>query len=288
MLRSAQWHLRTRPLRMALILASFLLLTSSLGWSDQPSPAAVDAYQRAVAGIEQHAERNWPAHNPPQTCPVGQPGADDVFVQRLPVQDSAGKDLSVRDALVHHWRAMMLIPGVGPGDVAAVLSDYNHHAQVYGPELTASKILDHNGSRYRVLHETLTRSVITVGLRIESVMDWHMVTADDWWSHAAVVRVTEMEHAGTPHATERTPQQAKGWLWRMDSWWHVTAQKNGTCVTYENISLTRDVPWGLGWILRPIVTRFPAETLTTMLRRTRNAVVAERAKRAKTAAETGR
>jgi hypothetical protein len=182
---------------------------------------------------------------------------------------------------------MMYIPGVTPRDVATVLSDYDHHAQIYGPELTASKVLDHNGSRYRVLHETLTRNVITVGLRIESVMDWHMVTADDWWSHAAVVRVTEMEHAGTPHATERTPQQAKGWLWRMDSWWHVTAQKNGACVSYENISLTRDVPWGLGWILRPIVMRFPAETLTTMLRRTRNAVVAERAKRGKGVSENG-
>lgn len=169
----------------------------------------------------------------------------------------------------------MLVPGVTPEDVAALLRDYDRHAQVYAPEVTSSKLLDRQGSRYRVMHETLSRSVITVGLRIESVVDWHRVAADNLWSHAATVKVTELEHAGTPQARARTPEEAKGWLWRMDSWWHVTAQGSGACVTYENIALTRDVPWGLGWILRPIVTRYPAETLTKMLGRTRTAVLAE-------------
>lgn len=255
-----------------------MVLCLPLCWSAEAPSAAADAYQRAVAAIEQRAEHDWPSNRNLQPCSVSHdPGENDVTVQRLDVQDAQGHELEARGALIHHWRASILIPGATPEDVSTVLREYDRHAQFYAPEVTNSKLLDRQGLRYRVLHETLSRSVITVGLRIESVMDWHRVAADNWWSHGATVRVTEMEHAGTPRATERTPQEAKGWLWRMDSWWHITAQGNGACVTYENIALTRDVPWGLGWILRPIIARYPAETMTNMLRRTRSAVLSQRA-----------
>jgi hypothetical protein len=71
---------------------------------------------------------------------------------------------------------------------------------------------------------------------------------------------------------ERTPNQAKGWLWSEDSRWRVTTEAGGPCVTYETLALTRDIPWGLAWLLRPIADRFPAETLTNMLDRTRASV----------------
>lgn len=123
-----------------------------------------------------------------------------------------------------------------------------------------------------MVRETLVRNLITVGLKIESVIDWSGDEQGGFSSHATTTHISEFEYAGTARARERSPEEAKGWMWAQDSWWHVTPQAKGTCVTYETIALTRDIPWTFRWLLRPIVERFPAETLTQMLQLTRTAV----------------
>jgi hypothetical protein len=46
----------------------------------------------------------------------------------------------------------------------------------------------------------------------------------------------------------------------------------GTYVQCESITLSRDVPFGLGWIIKPFVTEIPMESLAFTLQRTRAAL----------------
>ena len=230
----------------------------------QPSASAVEAYKRAVAAVEQRR---------PLFCSAGGNRPDQILINRLSTQDSDGNPISADGALIHHWSGAMLIPNVRAQDVVTLLQDYDHHAEIYGPEVRSSKLLDKQGARYHVLHESLSRNLITVGLKIESVIEWSGDEQAGFSSHSHTVRVTEFEHAGTPRARERTPNQAKGWMWSEDSWWHVISEADGACVTYETIALTRDIPWGWGWLVRSTIERFPAKTLSDMLDRTRYAVL---------------
>jgi len=43
-------------------------------------------------------------------------------------------------------------------------------------------------------------------------------------------------------------------------------------IQLEAISLTRDIPEGLGWLIRPFVTTIPKESLVFTLNRTRAAL----------------
>ena len=244
-------------------LLAVLGLSTTGAWSAQPSPAAVEAYNRAVTAVQQRGQLS---------CSAGIESMSSIPVQRLPLQDSAGADIRPDGALTHHWWAAMFVPHAQSEDIVTVLKDYDHHAEVFAPDVRYSRLLGREGSRYHVVHETLSKNLITVGLRIESLVDWSGNEQDGFASHSHTVRVTEFEHAGTRHAIERTANQTKGWLWSEDSWWHVSHQSGGACVTYEIIALTRDIPRGLGWLLRPIADRFPVETLTNMLLRTRAAV----------------
>jgi hypothetical protein len=122
------------------------------------------------------------------------------------------------------------------------------------------------------VHETLVHNIITVVLKIESIIDWSRDEQGGFSSPATTKHISEFDHAGTARARERSPKDAKGWLWAQDSWWHVAPQAKGTCVTHETIALTRDIPWAFRWLLRPIMERFPAETLTQMLQLTLTAV----------------
>jgi hypothetical protein len=44
-------------------------------------------------------------------------------------------------------------------------------------------------------------------------------------------------------------------------------------VQSEGVSLTRDIPVGLGWMIGPFITSIPKETLTFTLEATRKAVL---------------
>jgi len=46
----------------------------------------------------------------------------------------------------------------------------------------------------------------------------------------------------------------------------------GVYLQSEVASLTRDIPTGLGWMIRPFVTDIPKESLTFTLQATRKAV----------------
>jgi hypothetical protein len=42
----------------------------------------------------------------------------------------------------------------------------------------------------------------------------------------------------------------------------------------EAVSLTRDIPSGLGWLIEPIIRQLPRESLVNTLRKTREALPA--------------
>jgi hypothetical protein len=53
-------------------------------------------------------------------------------------------------------------------------------------------------------------------------------------------------------------------------------RNGGVYVQSEVVSLTRDIPTGLGWMIKPFVTSIPKESLTFTLEASRQAVLARR------------
>jgi hypothetical protein len=61
-------------------------------------------------------------------------------------------------------------------------------------------------------------------------------------------------------------------LWRLNSYWRFEERDGGVYVECRAISLTRDVPTGLGWIVEPIVRKLPRQSLINTLTATRQAL----------------
>jgi hypothetical protein len=60
----------------------------------------------------------------------------------------------------------------------------------------------------------------------------------------------------------------------MNTWWRFEEKDGGTYVECQTVSLTRDIPAGLGWLVGGYVTSVPRESLTFTLATTREAVLA--------------
>jgi hypothetical protein len=65
-----------------------------------------------------------------------------------------------------------------------------------------------------------------------------------------------------------------GYLWRLSSYWRFEELDGGVSVECRAISLTRDVPAGLGWIIEPMVKKLPTESLLATLEATRRGYAA--------------
>jgi hypothetical protein len=84
--------------------------------------------------------------------------------------------------------------------------------------------------------------------------------------------VAEVEDAGTPRERELPPGKGHGFMWRLNTYWRFLERDGGAYVQCESITLSRDVPFGLGWIIKPFVTEIPMESLAFTLQRTRAAL----------------
>ena len=59
-----------------------------------------------------------------------------------------------------------------------------------------------------------------------------------------------------------------------NSYWRFLQRDNGVYIQCESITLTRGIPTGLGWLVRPFVTSIPRETLAFTLETTRKRLTA--------------
>ena len=91
-------------------------------------------------------------------------------------------------------------------------------------------------------------------------------------SRSSATRITQVENAGKSNEREKTLGDDDGFLWRMETWWRMIEGDGGAYVQSEVVSLTRDIPVGLGWMIGPFVTSIPKESLTFTLDATRSAV----------------
>jgi hypothetical protein len=95
-------------------------------------------------------------------------------------------------------------------------------------------------------------------------------------SRSSAVRIAQLENAGKSDEREKAPGDDDGFLWRMETWWRTVESDGGVYVQSEVVSLTRNIPAGLGWLIGPFVTSIPNETLAFTMEATRKAVLAKR------------
>ena len=202
----------------------------------------------------------------------------EVKLQKLEILEN-GKPIPCLGGMIHHWTGAVFIPGAKLEDVLSVLKDYDRHSVYYTPDVERSKIESREGDLFRVFLRFRRHRVITVVLNTEHEVQYFRDAPGKAHSRSSAVRIAEVENAGKSDEREKTPGDDDGFMWRMETWWRLEERDGGVYVQSEVASLTRDIPTGLGWMIKPFVTDIPKESLTFTLEATRKAVEAHRRSR---------
>ena len=195
-----------------------------------------------------------------------------VIVQRFPGCGSE-RCAAIPDGLVHDWMAIVFVPGVSLRQALAALQDYDRDSEYYSPEVVRSKLLSRPDDRFHVYLRLRQKHVITVVLDTEYDIEYKSLDERHAVSVSHSLRIAEVENAGTEHERVRAGEGEHGYLWRLNSYWRFYESDGGVYIQCNALSLTRDIPTGLGWLIGPFIENIPQQSLRFTLGATRKALL---------------
>lgn len=184
-----------------------------------------------------------------------------------------GKPIHIPGGMIQDWIGAMFIPGATIARVKAVLQDYDHYRDFYKPEVTESRQTGGQGDEYDVFLRLYKKQVLTVVLNTAYHVRYVMPDSQRMTVVSHSTRIAQAKDPKHPDAGEEPVGNDTGFLWRLNSYWRFEASDGGVYAECEAISLSRDIPGFLAWMVRSFVEKFPKESMQNTLRGTKAAVL---------------
>ena len=182
--------------------------------------------------------------------------------------------ISLKGALVQDWRATVFVPKTNLKQVLAIVQDYDHHGDIYKPDISSARIKSRQEDRFHVFMRFVkSKFMLTDVLNTEHDIEYVHLDPKRVYSRGLSTRINEVEAPGQASEHELPAGKDRGFLWGMNSYWFFEERDGGVYVSCESVTLTRDIPLGMGTLFAPIIRDLPAEALKRGLEQTRKAIL---------------
>jgi hypothetical protein len=248
--------------------ALLLLLVTAHPLSAEPSAAAVSAFNAYTTAVESRLARQH------HTSTILAP-ADNARLHRgehVIERVSTNPTTTAQGALLHHWRGTAFAPGAHAADFERLLRDFDAYPQHFAPQVTQARILTTAGDRMTATMRIRQHHVVTVVMDTAYAIDFVPLDTHHGYSTSRSTRIDEIADPGTRSEHELSPAQEHGFLWRLNTYWTWEERDGGLYLQIETVSLTRAVPTGLGWAIRPYIESIPRESMEFTLNSAINAI----------------
>jgi hypothetical protein len=265
---------------LALFFAACLALPVPVDAADL-QPQVAQAYDRYIeltgaqvtAELAQSGPYLWVERLPPaqRASDEAQLKNGELVIERLETLDS-GKAIAAPGGIIHHWIGTVFVPGATLAQTISFMEDYDHKTEYFQPDIVRSKILRHEGDDYFVNLRFYKKKIITTVIDTDQEIHYHFIDATHAYSRSRTTRVQEVDNVGKSDEKLEAEGHDRGFMWRMNTYWRFEEKDGGTYVECQAISLTRDIPTGLGWMVGSFVSSVPRESLTFTLTTARDAL----------------
>lgn len=265
-------------MKMRTAVAFFLAVASAP--AAHLSSAAEQAFDQYVASLERRLATQ---HSTPETyiAVLNHDPAQRSDVERqlrsgvVAVEPVNGGSWETSGALMHHWRAAAFVPGAKRTEMLTLLRNYDHLSSYYAPEIESSHLLANRGNVATLAIRLRKQQVVTVVLDAEYEIRTGLTGNSAGYEFSRSTHVWQVDEPGTPRERRRPEGEDDGFLWRLNAYWSFLQLPDGLLLECEAVSLTRDIPVGLHWLISPIIEDLPRTSLEFTLIATRNALKRE-------------
>jgi hypothetical protein len=262
--------------RAAACAAVILLTTPASSSATELKKETADAFDRYVAAAEERLDRFY--HGEQFLWSDALPESQRASLQRgeIVMQPGHGSGVTeIKNGLIHDWLAAVFIPTATLAKVIDVVQDYPRHNQIYRPEVASAHILARQGDQFSVFMRIIkSKFFVTDVLNTEHEIHFVQLDPARVYSRSYSKRIAEVTDPGKPGERELPVGKDRGLLWRMNGYAFFEERDGGVYMESEEISLSRDIPFGMGRLFGPILHSVPAESLRNSLDETRRAILA--------------
>src|ERR1700748_1030343 len=185
---------------------------------------------------------------------------------------AAGMSQSVPGGVIHHWVGIVFMPSATLAKALPIIKDYDHRAEYYKPDVIASRQLSHQGDDYTMFLRLRQKKFVTAVLNTNYAIHWGQVDPTHVYSDSVSTRIAEVKDASKPDGEELPVGTGNGYAWRLNTYWRFEEKDGGVYLQCEAVSLSRDIPTGLGGLIEPMVNGIPKDSLLKILTRTRDVI----------------
>jgi hypothetical protein len=254
------------------ICTGLLLLAASQLVMAQPAPEAVAAFNTYAGTVESRLAQQ---HRSDDAFLVSGPANEtarlrsgEYIVERL--TPAAGAEVS--GSLLHHWRGTAFVPGATTADFERLMQNFPAYPQHFSPQVLQAALIAHSGDRMQASMRVRQKHILTAVLDTTYDITYGQLDTQHGYSVSRSTRIAEIDSPGTASERALNASEEHGFLWRLNTYWSYEEKDGGLYLQIGAISLTRSIPRGLGWVIRPYIESIPRESLEFTLRSTCNAL----------------
>ncbi len=252
------------------VYALLWLLFAALAAQAELKPETAAAYQKYIAALDiQMAAQN---RSQSGFLWIDRDASRQQAVRRGEIVTQQVKSLSVPGGMIQHWIGGVFLPGATLARVVRVDQDYADYGKIYGPDVSQAKVLSHEGNHFVVAYRITKTKVLTAVMDTVHAIDYMPLGPTRMAMQSRSESVRQVENAGNPAERDLAEGEGSGFLWAMNSYWRMEERDGGVYVECEAITLSRDVPFGLGALIDPMLQSFAEESLKKTIEAKRQAV----------------
>lgn len=262
-------RLKTCLVRGTGVLCTFVF-GAQVGSPVELKQETIDGFDHYIAELEQKLQPRW--HGMNFLGIDNEPESREKLVEgSILIHPANGNGLiAVKSGLIQDWNAAVFLPHCTLKTVLGIVEDYDHHKEIYKPQIADSKLESHHGDDFQFFLR-IVKSKFFLSLTVNSEHKVHFTTIDPQqvYSRSYSTRIAEVSDAGKKNEHELPVGDDRGLLWRLNNYWFFEERDGGVFVTCESVTLTRDIPFGMGKLLSPIIHELPGEALQLSLEQLR-------------------
>jgi hypothetical protein len=116
------------------------------------------------------------------------------------------------------------------------------------------------------------KKAITVVLNTQHQAETAGLARGRYFIRVHSTRIAEVVDSGKPDEHELPVGKDSGFMWRLNTYWFLEPQPDGVFIECQSLTLSRALPFGLSWLIKPFVQSIPRDSLKELMEGTRKAL----------------
>jgi hypothetical protein len=158
-----------------------------------------------------------------------------------------GAPIEVPNGEIQHWLGAVYAENMDVGNVSRMLLNFPLYKEFFKQQIIDSKLTKQEGDQYDVFLRFYKKQVSTVVLNVNETAKYAVLDPMRWTLAFHSTHIGEVEHPKNKKKLdeERWPEEAVGYLWRLNLYFRVQQSDNGVYIELEVISLAHEVNGGI-------------------------------------------